>query len=274
MMKIVVTGSSSGIGRSPTESLLRRGDLVWGIARSEQSTFEKLYPSQFKSSVCDVSKWDKISETSRVISNEWLSIDALITCAGVQGEIGRAVTADPLNWQKTINANLSGTYFSIRAFHRLISLSPNRGKVICFSGGGATKARLNFSAYGSAKTAIVRLVETIAEEEKINNLDINCIAPGSINTRLTDEVLSLGPSVAGIEEYASALKQKNEGGQSLDKAIRLIEWLLSSHSNGITGKLLSAQWDPWDNVPFDAAKLTQSDVYTLRRILPEDRKNV
>jgi NAD(P)-dependent dehydrogenase (short-subunit alcohol dehydrogenase family) len=256
------------------ESLLKRGDRVWGIARSEQSAIEKKYPNQFKSSVCDVSNWDQVNEIGHIISNDWRSIDALITCAGVQGEIGRALTADPLKWEKTISANLSGTYFSIRAFHSLISLSPNRGKIICFSGGGATKARANFSAYGSAKTAIVRLVETIAEEEKLNNLDINSIAPGSINTRLTDEVLSLGPSVTGAAEYASALQQKKEGGQSLIKAIGLIEWLLSSKSNGVTGKLISAQWDPWDKHPFDTAKLTQSDVYTLRRILPEDRKNV
>jgi len=273
-MKIVITGSSSGIGRALAESLLKRGDHVWGIARTEQSALETLYPEQFRSSICDVSQWDEVNKVALSIAKTWQYSDGLVTCAGVQGEVGRAFEANPLKWEKTVTTNLSGTYFSLRAFNSLISISPNRGKIICFSGGGATKGRVQFSAYAAAKTAIVRLVETIAEEEKNSNLDINSIAPGSITTRLTDEVLSLGPVVVGAEEYASALKQKTEGGQFLAKAIGLIEWLLSNQSDGITGKLISAQWDPWDKLYLNPSKLSQSDIYTLRRILPEDRKNV
>jgi len=270
-MKIVITGSSSGIGRSLTESLLNQGHQIWGIARTSQLELERLYPENFKSSSCDVSNWEQINHTAIKISSTWTSINALITCAGLHGELGRAVNADPIKWEKSVNSNLSGTYFSIRALYPFISLSPNRGKIICFSGGGATKARPQFSAYAAAKTAIVRLVENIAEEE--TNLDINSVAPGSINTRLTDEILELGPTVAGEKEYASAVKQKKEGGQSLNMAIGLVEWLLSDVSDGISGKLLSAQWDPWKTLDTYKQTLTQSDIYTLRRILPEDRAN-
>jgi len=67
----------------------------------------------------------------------------------------------------------------------LLARTGARAKVICFSGGGATKPRARFSAYGVAKTGVVRLVETIAEEERDRAYDINAIAPGAINTRLT-----------------------------------------------------------------------------------------
>jgi NAD(P)-dependent dehydrogenase (short-subunit alcohol dehydrogenase family) len=268
-MKIIITGSSFGIGRALTEYLLKKGHLVWGIARSNQHELEALYPNKFISSSCDVSDWKQINQTAHKVSAAWTTVNALITCAGIHGELGRAVSIDPIKWEKTVISNLSGTYFSIRAFHPLISSSPNRGKIICFSGGGATKARPQFSAYGAAKTAIVRLVETISLEE--NNLDINSIAPGSINTRLIDEILRLGPTITGAAEHSAAILQKKEGGQSLTKVIDLIEWLLSESSNGISGKLLSAQWDPWQKLNINKQNLTQSDIYNLRRILPEDR---
>jgi NAD(P)-dependent dehydrogenase (short-subunit alcohol dehydrogenase family) len=117
----------------------------------------------------------------------------------------------------------------------------------------------------------VRLVETIAEELKGQPIDLNAIAPGAINTRMTEEVLALGPGVVGEAEYAGALKQKAAGGASLDKAVGLVEWLLSPASDGVSGRLLAAPWDPWSTLGQHAAKLAGSDIYQLRRILPEER---
>jgi NAD(P)-dependent dehydrogenase (short-subunit alcohol dehydrogenase family) len=149
--------------------------------------------------------------------------------------------------------------------------APRRAKIVCFAGGGATKARSHFSAYGVAKTGIVRLVETIAEEEIQAPLDINAVAPGAIATRLTDEIIALGPDIAGQTEFDSAVKQRAGGGASMERALDLVEWLLSPKSDGITGKLLSAPWDPWQGLSEHVGNLARSDVYTLRRIIPEDR---
>ena len=181
----------------------------------------------------------------------------------------RALSADPLNWSATVRANLDGTYFALRAFASLLARAPRRAKVVCFSGGGATQARANFSAYGAAKTGVVRLVETIALEEQGRALDINALAPGAINTRLTEEVLALGPAVVGAAEFAAAQKQQASGGASLEQALGLVEWLLSPASDGITGRLLSAQWDPWKNLSAERDLPAGSDLYTLRRITPK-----
>jgi NAD(P)-dependent dehydrogenase (short-subunit alcohol dehydrogenase family) len=270
-MNLVLTGSSTGIGRALAERLLARGHHVWGLARSDQSDFTARHPAAFRASRCDVSNWADVERAAVDVAATWQHVDGLIACAGLQGEIGRAVAADPIRWSTTVRANLDGTFFAIRAFDVLLSRAPRRAKVICFSGGGATKPRTRFSAYGVAKTAVVRLVETIAEEERGRALDINAIAPGAINTRLTDEVLALGPSVVGEAEYAAAQKQKASGGASLDKALGLVEWLLSPTSDGITGRLLAAPWDPWPMLGQNAAELASSDIYTLRRIVPEDR---
>lgn len=285
-MHLVLTGSSTGIGRALAERLLSRGHHVWGLARSDQSDFAASHPN-FHHTRCDVSDYSAVAAAASAYAAAWPQLDAVICAAGLQGEIAPALTADPLKWSATIRANLDGTYFALRAFASLLvqpAPAASRKKIICFSGGGATKARVNFSAYGVAKTALVRLVETIAEENRDQPLDINALAPGAINTRLTDEILALGPSVVGAAEYAAAQKQKAAAlvptsattagaiaDPALTRALDCVEWLLSPASDGITGRLLSAPWDPWPTLGDHRAALAASDVYTLRRIVPEDR---
>jgi NAD(P)-dependent dehydrogenase (short-subunit alcohol dehydrogenase family) len=288
-MNLVLTGSSTGIGRALAERLLAHGHHVWGIARSDQADFAAQHAGTFHSSRCDVAIWPDIQSAAADIAVEWPHVDGLITCAGLQGEIGRALAVDPTRWSATVRANLDGSFFAIRGFASLLSRAPRRAKIICFSGGGATKPRPNFSAYGVAKTGVVRLVETIAEEERARPLDINAIAPGAIHTRLTDEVLALGAAVVGEAEYAAAQKTSRdpsttspakEGspatglakeGASLEKIQGLVEWLLSPASDGISGRLISAPWDPWPTLDQHMADLTGSDIFTLRRIVPGDR---
>jgi 3-oxoacyl-[acyl-carrier protein] reductase len=88
---------------------------------------------------------------------------------------------------------------------------------------------------------------------------------------MTEQVLALGPAVAGEKEFAAAQKQKAGGGGSLEKVSGLVEFLLSSASDGITGRLISAPWDPWPTLAQHRDELAASDIYTLRRIVPEDR---
>jgi 3-oxoacyl-[acyl-carrier protein] reductase len=275
-MQIVITGTSTGIGRALAERLLARGHHVWGLARSDQADFAARHAA-FRFSRCDVADWQEVACAAADVTVVWPHVDALITAAGLQGEIGRTLRADPTRWSATVRANLDGTFHSLRAFADLLARTPapRRAKVVCFSGGGATKPRANFSAYGVAKTAIVRLVETIAAEEHDRPLDINALAPGAINTRLTDEVLSLGPDQVGPAEFAAAQKQKAAtpaaSVATLDRALDCVEWLISPASDGITGRLIAAPWDPWPTLDARREALAASDIFTLRRITPEDR---
>ncbi len=270
-MRILITGSSSGLGRAIAGDLLTQGHEVWGWARSDQSDFAATSGSRFRHTSVDVSVWDAVQTAANLVTREWSALDALICAAGTLGEVAPALAADPQHWAKTVTANLTGTYHPVRALHSLVQAAPRRGKILCFSGGGATQARPNFSAYGVAKTAVVRLVETIAAENPGARFDINAVAPGAIATPMLDEIIALGPERAGAADHTAALRAKAAGQAPVDRALGLVRWLLSAESDGITGRLLSAPWDPWPTLKNHVAAVVASDCFTLRRITPADR---
>jgi NAD(P)-dependent dehydrogenase (short-subunit alcohol dehydrogenase family) len=126
------------------------------------------------------------------------------------------------------------------------------------------------SAYAASKAAIVRFAETLAEEVRDDHIDVNSIAPGALNTRLLDQVLEAGPSRVGDGFYTRAVKQKQEGGAPIERGAELAVFLASAASDGVTGKLISAVWDPWEEFSTRKQELN-TDIYTLRRIVPKDR---
>lgn len=272
-LRVVVTGASSGIGRSLAERLVAAGHEVWGFARRLPAPVGGPGERRFRAGACDVSDWPAVARAADAVrAAGWDDgLDALVCAAGVQGAVGPAMTLDPEAWSQTVRVNLDGTFYSVAAFFPLLSRARRRAKVLCFSGGGATAPRPNFSAYAVAKTGVVRLVENLAAEWAGQPVDINAIAPGALPTRLTEETLALGPGVVGPGEHAAAQRTLAAGAAGLERVGALVDFLLSERSDGISGRLLSAPWDPWEDLPARRADLAGSDVFTLRRVVPADR---
>lgn len=268
-MKILIAGASSGIGRFLAERLLEAGHEVWGFARS---TGGALTHEHFRAFACDVAEWDQVDQLAGTIAAETKRLDAIIICAALQGPIGPAMTLDPKTWSAAVRVNLDGTFHVLRAFAALLRTEgAGRAKVLCFSGGGASKPRANFSAYAASKTGVVRLVETLAEEWRKEAIDINAIAPGTVPSRMTEEIMRTGPDAAGEAEIAAARATLEAGRNSFERVGLLVDFLLSPKSDGITGKLISAAWDPWEQFGKQRERLQKTDLLTLRRITPEDR---
>ena len=146
-----------------------------------------------------------------------------------------------------------------------------RAKIINLSGGGAAAARPNFSAYATAKAGLVRFSETLAEETREMGIDVNCVAPGAMASAMTDAILHAGPRLAGAKEHDNAAHLRREPESKMERAVDVCVFLASPASDGITGKLISAVWDPWETLPEHVDQLGKTDIYTLRRILPADR---
>jgi NAD(P)-dependent dehydrogenase (short-subunit alcohol dehydrogenase family) len=138
------------------------------------------------------------------------------------------------------------------------------GKIINLSGGGAAAPRPYFSAYAASKAAVVRLTETLAEELKDENIQVNAIAPGAVATRMTDEILAVGDA-AGPRAVSQALATKRDG-STPDNAADLAVFLASEASGYLTGRLISAVWDDWRSFPMRLDQIMATDLYTLRRV--------
>jgi 3-oxoacyl-[acyl-carrier protein] reductase len=118
---------------------------------------------------------------------------------------------------------------------------------------------------------MVRLIESLALDVKDFGIDVNSLAPGALNTRLMEELIAAGPETVGQQFFDRMKKMADEGGTPLDVGAALAVYLGSAASDGITGRLLSAPWDPWRDLQHHRSDLDGSDIYTLRRIVPGDR---
>jgi NAD(P)-dependent dehydrogenase (short-subunit alcohol dehydrogenase family) len=196
-------------------------------------------------------------------------VTILVSNAGVYGPKGKIDQTDWSEWARAVEINLLGSMLPARALAGHF-IERRYGKIVQLSGGGATAPLPGLSAYAASKAGVVRFAETLAEELREWRVDVNSIAPGPLNTRMLDEVLSAGPERVGETFYKRALEQRRSGGTPLRSGAELAVFLGSPASDGISGKLLSAVWDPWRQLPARRAQLA-SDVYTLRRIVPRDR---
>ncbi|MDQ2995625.1 MAG: SDR family oxidoreductase [Chloroflexota bacterium] len=275
----IITGANQGLGRVIATHFVQAGANVMLVARGEELLREvqtelaalATQPGQQVHSIRgDVASAESCMAVVRHAQDVLPDVTVLVNNAGVYGPMGPIEDVDWDAWIEAIQINLFGTVQMCRAAVPIMRAA-NYGKIINLSGGGATAPLPRISAYAASKAAIVRLTETFAEELRDAHIDVNAIAPGALNTRLLDEVLAAGPEKVGQDFYDRSLKQHNQGGAPLEKGAALVTFLASSASDGITGRLLSALWDDWANLPEKRDQLAKSDIYTLRRIVPEDR---
>jgi 3-oxoacyl-[acyl-carrier protein] reductase len=265
--KAIVTGCSRGLGAVVAQAMWREGADLLLVARSEaalRDLRDRLAASapdgagrQAHAFAADL----RDPEAPRAILAEarrrWPRLDILVNNAAIGGPIGPLEDNDWGAWRDTIQVNLL-------APAELCKLSiawmreTGGGRIVNLSGGGAASPRPNFSAYAAAKCALVRLSETIAAESADLGIRVNAVAPGALDTEMRREALASGLERAGAASDPWV-------------AASLIVYLASEESAGITGKLISAVWDPWRTLHQHAADLVGTDVYTLRRVLPGER---
>jgi len=275
-LNALITGGSQGLGKVIAEHFLREGANVALCARGEKellATREELaekFPSQrVLAKTCDVSDEKQVNDLAAFALRELGSLQALVLNAGIYGPMGATESVSLDEWRRAMDINLYGVLLPSRAaiphFKKV-----GRGKIIVLSGGGATNPLPNISAYAASKAAVIRLMETLAEELKPFCVDVNAIAPGALKTRFVEQVLEAGPEKVGADFFAKNKKWSEEGAVPLELGANLAVYLASAESDGITGKLISAQWDPWEKLQEFKNDLS-GDIYTLRRIVPKDR---
>jgi 3-oxoacyl-[acyl-carrier protein] reductase len=273
--RAIVTGASRGLGVAIARAFWDAGSSLLLVARSGaalaslRDSLPRVPGQEAHCAVADLGAPEAASTVLAAARARWESLDVLVNNAAQQGPIGRAWENDWKEWQQALRVHLLGPIALCRAVAPWMA-ARKAGKIINISGGGATSARPNFSSYAVAKTGLVRFSECLAAELRGDRVDVNCIAPGAMNSEMTRAVLRAGPEAAGVE-YEQARKVALEGGADAGRAAALCVFLASAESDGISGRLLSALWDPWQGLAARRAELEASDIYTLRRIVPRDR---
>ena len=275
---VIITGASRGIGFEVAKKFLKYGsNLVIcskNLTRLKKSFNKLLEIKKITQKIyylkIDVSAEKDVKKLIKFTKNKFKKIDILVNNAGIYGPKGNIESINWQKWKKTIEVNLYG---SIMLCKEIIPhfKKKNQGKIIQLSGGGAAAPLPRVSGYAVSKVGIVRFIEGLSEEVKNYKIDINAVAPGTINTNMLNELLKAGPKKIGKKAYIKSLKQKKDGGSSFQEACDLILFLSSEYSNGISGKLISAIWDDWKIFPSYKKKLSNSDLFSLRRIIPRDR---
>jgi 3-oxoacyl-[acyl-carrier protein] reductase len=262
---ILVTGAGRGIGKRLALGFAHLGARIGLVARSkaeldmahieiEQAGGNAL---RIRADVIDPEQLMLAVDRARVVFGS--PIDVLVCAAAVMGPINSFMQSSLKTWKDTLGINLMGVVHAFRAV--LPSMTERRtGKIIVLTCDTDQAPSLNLSAYTTSKTAVVRLVETIAAEVSDHNVQINCFDPGPTYTSLTDEIIRAEGRIEP-RVLAEAKHTRRTGGVSPELQMKVASFLASEQSNHITGKLI--------HVTDDTNKLRNDtlrpDALTLRR---------
>jgi 3-oxoacyl-[acyl-carrier protein] reductase len=264
--RILVTGATGAIGRAVAHELSSAGALLVLVARHRDALDGLIGELDggphvvIDMDVTDESAWQ---HAIALVAPEG-ELHGIVTAAGVIAPIGPIGTYHAEQFRRTLDVNVLGTLLPIVA--NLDALRAGRGSVVTLSGGGATGPFPRFDAYAASKAAVVRLTENLASVLATDDIRVNAVAPGFVVSAMHDEELALGPELVGAAYYARSKELQQTGGDSPERAAQLIAFLLSEEAREINGKLLSAQWDPWEDPAFRARCASEKDFATLRRI--------
>jgi 3-oxoacyl-[acyl-carrier protein] reductase len=262
---VLITGAGRGIGKRLAIGFAGAGARLALVSRTQSELdLAKLEIEHSGGAALairgDVRVFAQMSSAVERTRAAFGGIDVLIAAAAIQGPIGPLADSKPKPWIEAIETNLFGVMHTCRAVLPIM-IEQRFGKIILLSGGGAAYTRPNFSAYATSKAAVVRLTETLADEVRDFNIQVNCMAPGGSYSHMTDEILRAGER-AGIREIEEAERVRLTGGVSPEEQIQLALFLASERSNHISGKLIHIN-DDWKRLEKDNM---HPELYTLRRV--------
>ena len=267
----IVTGAGRGIGQAVALAFARQGAKLVLVARTT-SELEKVavqvkhLGSEGLVARADVSRLHDVDQILRIALDRYGYVDILVNAAAVHGPVGRLWEADAEGWTQAVQINLLGTFFACRQVIPHM-ISKGAGKIINFSGGGATSPSPLLSAYGASKAAIVRLTETLAAELADFNIQVNALAPGLVDTTIHDDIVAAGQNAGDLLQDVRRLRESGTGAVPAELAAELAVFLASSRSAGLTGKLIAAPYDGWQEWNQQRiAELMNTPWFTLRRM--------
>ena len=265
----LITGGGRGIGQAIARAYAAEGAKLALAARTDAELQEtaavirEQYGAEVITVLTDVTNRAQVENAVAQTLNRYGVIDVMVNNAGNTGQIGPLWTLDPDRWANTISVHVLGTYYGCRAAIPPM-LERGSGRIVNMSGVGGP----NDTSYDAAKTAIVNLTENLSVELAGTGVTVNAISPGSIHTRMWEEVRDMALEAGDTELYEKGVVVTSGGGASIERAAELAVMLGSDQCGNLSGRLIRANLDTFEDIPDNVDAIMTSDAYLLRRVDP------
>ena len=188
---VLITGASRGIGRAIAMTLGEAGATVVGTATSEEgaNNISKIFADNSiigKGMKLDVTDNNQISDLMKYITDKYGSIDILINNAGITRD-NILVRMKEEEWDDIINTNLSSVYKMSKAVLRGM-IKKRSGRIISITSVVGAMGNAGQSNYAASKAGIMGFTKSLAREVGVRGITVNAIAPGFIETDMTDNL--------------------------------------------------------------------------------------
>jgi NAD(P)-dependent dehydrogenase (short-subunit alcohol dehydrogenase family) len=260
----LITGAGRGIGKRLAIGFAQAGMRVGLLGRSQgELDVTKLEIEDAGGSAlrfrADVRDFEQVSAAVDRMTDVYGDVHVLVANAAILGPIGPFSRHRPRDWKEVFETNVIGVMNACRTVLPQM-IQKRSGKILVIADSSSSSPRPNFAPYSASKAAVVRFVESVAEEVRSHNVQVNCLSPGGAYTSMTDEILDADER-AGAKEVEDAEQIRLTGGVPPDKQIQLALFLASERSNHLTGKLIDVT-DDWKKLEREN---TRPDAWTLRR---------
>jgi len=240
----LVTGAASGIGAACARDLARRsqGGLILVdldeaalAAVADDLDRQNLSPERVSTLAFDVADEARWAQAAQFIESQYGRLDWAIVNAGVSHASPIAET-DLVDWRRVMSTNLDGAFLTLRATMPLMRKSMLGGAIVVSASASALKAEVGVGAYGASKAGLLQLMRVAAKEGAHDNIRVNAIAPGGVETPMwskmpwfNDLVRETGSERAAFDKI-SQMATPMARYASADDIARLIIMLLSDDS--------------------------------------------
>ena len=257
----VVLGGTGTIGSAITRHLVQANGrvLVAGRNPAQLAQLEDQGATSLRVTLDELA-----ADPSRLVNACELAlgdcVDGLVLATGSHGPIGPTRSLKAVELGSYLNEHLVALISTIGSLAPLLDKSTSPA-VVGLSGGGATGPRPNYSAYAAAKVALVRVLENLALEEP--RWRVNAVAPGFVASPIHQSSIAAGPEASG--ETPEAIRARMAAADDPERAAALVALLLSDRSDGLTGRLISAVWDDWDDSAWRQLVMASPSLARVRR---------
>jgi len=188
---VLVTGASRGIGQAIALTLGKSGATVIGTATSEEGAnkISKIFTENNilgKGMMLNVTDNEQISELLKSVTADYGSVDILVNNAGITRD-NILVRMKEDEWDDIINTNLSSVYRMSKAVLRGM-IKKRSGRIISITSVVGAMGNAGQSNYAAAKAGIMGFTKSLAREVGVRGITVNAIAPGFIQTDMTDKL--------------------------------------------------------------------------------------